>query len=214
MKKEWIRILAFIIMLLPAQGFKGYSQVYVAGPLCVLPTTEYQYNLSGNWTDTSQMQVCITGGIIAGSGTSCYNGIPLRMVRVVWSDTTAGRIYVGSGAGTATVDVSMTHVLQGGKIDSTDAVQAIQAGTIPSSIHCKEATGGGCAPNYRYQWQQSSDNIVWNDSSGANDAQLTISTVINSTVYFRRRVTEAGSLNEAYSDVAMVVVTSSTTGNP
>jgi hypothetical protein len=207
MKKEWIRILALIILFLPAQGFMGYGQVYVAGPSCVVPATEYQYNLSSNWTDTSQIQVCITGGVFAGSGDSCYNGTPLRMVRVVWNDTTVGRLYISSSAGVGTLNVNMTHALQGGKIDSTAAIQVIQAGTIPSSIHCTGAAGGSCAPGYQYQWQQSSDNVVWNDIPGADDAQLTISAVVNSTVYYRRKVTEPGSVNEAYSDVAMVIVT-------
>jgi len=207
MKKEWIRILAFIILFLPTQGFMGYGQVYVAGPSCVVPATEYQYNISCNWADTSQIQVCITGGIIAGSGNSCYNGPLLRMVRVVWNDTTAGSIYISSHAETGTLNVNLTHVLQGGKIDSTVAVQVIQSGTIPSAIQCNGATGGSCVPDYQYQWQQSSDNIAWNDIPGANDALLTISAVVNSTVYYRRKVTEPGSENEAYSDVATVVVT-------
>jgi hypothetical protein len=213
MRNKLPRSISFIALLLFLQNSEGYGQVSITGPACVVPAIEYQYNISGNRTDTTNMQLCITGGSIAGIADSCYNGTFLPLVRVVWSDTISGSISIGSSAGSTTLNVNLTHALQGGKIDSLAAVQVIQPGGIPAAINCSVATGGTCISDYWYQWQQSADHVYWSDISGANETRLSFSTGLNSLIYFRRKVVVKGSGNEAYSDAATILITNATTGN-
>src|ERR1051326_4032835 len=85
MKNIFYRVLSMSALLFFFQ--KSFSQVIISGPTCIVPSTVYQYVISGNWDSASSVQVCITAGIIIDStdSTICtpsLNG--LNKVLVMW----------------------------------------------------------------------------------------------------------------------------------
>jgi hypothetical protein len=193
-------------------GQHAFCQVSVTGPQCVVAGTLYQYKISGNWDSLSTIQVCIAGGTIADStaSNSCTNtGAPLANVLVMWNDSSsdAGVIKVTSSVGNATLNVSFSHPLQPGSMDSLSKNQITEADSIPSSIYCDAAAGGSCNPSFSYQWQQSSDMVAWTDIGGAQSQNLAFSSSLGQTTFFRRKVTETVSGTIQYSEIATVNVT-------
>jgi len=200
----WQTILLFLLI----QSSYCYGQVYLTGPPCVVPVTEYQYNISANWGDESQIQVCINGGVVSGTNDVCYVGIPINQIKIKWSEATTGSISIQSlSQEIASLTVSITHELFGGTIDTASAVQVIQPSALPAPINCSVATGGGCGANYFYQWQKSFDHKAWTNIDGANGLKLVFTTPVNSAAYYRRKTIEWGSDNESYSDVATILLT-------
>lgn len=61
----------------------------------------------------------------------------------------------------------------------------------PSSTFTASVSGASIAPGFTYQWQWSSDNVSWNDISGATSATATITAMSTypSTTYYRRKIT-------------------------
>jgi len=186
---------------------RGFSQLSISGPACVVAGTVYQYIFSGVPAGASNMQVCITGGTVAGTDSSCHNGTPVSFIRIVWNTTATGSIAVSGAAGNASLSVNKTSMLLGGKIDSLSRVQAVHAGQLPSTIVCSDAGGGNCSPVYTYQWQQSSDGMHWSNMTGMVSKQLKLSSGVMATIYYRRNVMETVSKTEQFSDPAIVLVT-------
>lgn len=181
------------------------SQVKIDGPTCVTTEVSYQYNITGPWLASSNFQVCVTGGAIADSGTSCIHGDPVSYVRVNWtSGSTAGNLSLTSAVGNFSLDVSIIKTLDGGKIDSNTKLIIADSSTVPPSIHCSAASGGNCSPVYTYQWQQSYDMIDWDDISGGTGQNLSFSHSVSNTTYYRRKVKETKSGAFVFSDEATI----------
>lgn len=210
MQSRWVKSFIYILFFLLAQSVKGYCKVSITGPLCVVAGTEYQYNIIRTGTDTSNIQLCITGGVIAGTASTCRSGSVFSFIRIVWKDTTAGVITINTAAGNVFVNVNMTKGLLGGKIDSSTRMQFIKADSVPSSIRCPAATGGHCSPVYIYQWQQSVNGMSWQDITGAASQHLYFSSVLTQAMHYRRKVRESASGSESFSNTAIVMITAKT----
>ncbi len=201
-----------LILLLVFTGFLGKSQVNISGPTCVNPSTQYQYTISGNWSQGTNMSWCISGGTIVGYGT-CRSGTPLPSVQVTWNTgISSGTVTLNSSIGNKTLSVSIAATLSGGTI-STNKTQTINYNHVPAGINCSAASGGTCSPSYSYQWQQSTDNVNFTAISGATALNLSFSSSLLQTMYYRRLVTETVSGSTAYSDVATVFVNPQLQGN-
>lgn len=60
---------------------------------------------------------------------------------------------------------------------------------------------------YRYQWEESKDNVTWMPIVGATSPNCTGSNIITARTYFRRKVQEYSSGTEAYSNVLVIDIT-------
>lgn len=208
----FIRIATLLLLLFAS---KTYAQVTLIGQQCVMSGTEYSYQISGNWANDATMQVCINGGIVAGTVDSCTaNSLPLAMVNVAWSNITGpGKITLSSNSGNASIDVKIISPLQPGIVDSLNSVQSIGYNNSASQIGCGPATGGSCSPSYNYQWQISINNILWEPVNGAIGLNLDLPPGLTQTTYVRRKVVETLSGIVAYSNSAIVFVAPDLTGH-
>jgi len=213
MRNKFRNVLVCLFCLL-AQSHKSLCQVAITGPTRVIADTEYQYLISGNWDDYSTMQLCIQGGIIVNTDSTCFNGSPVASIHVIWKEDSTASISINSSDGDAFLSMERTTILDGGKIDTLGTIQIVEADSIPKLIHCPEATGGNCSPSYAYQWQQSLDNLSWTDIDGSTSEDLILLAPLAQTTYYRRKVTETISNTIKYSDVAIVVIDISTENNP
>jgi len=202
-KQSIVCILLFLMVFF----VRGFSQLSISGPACVVAGTVYQYIFSGVPAGASNMQVCITGGTVAGTDSSCHNGVPASFIRIVWNTTATGNITVSGAAGNASLNVNKTSTLSGGKIDSLSRVQSVHTGQWPSTTSCSDAAGGNCSPVYIYQWQQSSDGMHWSNMTGMVSKQLRVTSGAFAIVYYRRNVKETVSKTEQFSDTAIIMVT-------
>jgi len=200
-------ILKLIFTIIPVVGLVPLShcgaQITITGPSCVVASTEYQYIISANWPAGSKIQICVRGGIIAGSGKTCTDTEPVSYIRVIWTDSASGAIQITTSDRTASFRVGICSALQPGEIDVSRHIQSARKET-PPAITCSAARGGNCNASYRYQWQQSADNKSWTDISGAASKDLSLPS-LRQTFYYRRRVREISSKTEGFSDVAMIV---------
>lgn len=200
-----MRYIFLLILSLVAKV--SFGQALISGPNCVIPGTEYQYLISGDWSSDTTVQVCLSGGVIAGTTDSCITDTAISFVTVVWdSSTVNGTVSVTVGNENTTYNVTTTSFLTGGLIDSVGKIQFIYTDSIPINITCSEATGGACTPFYDYQWQQSYDYSTWTDIDGGNTQNLSFSAGLSQTTYFRRVVTETASNTIGYSDFAAIIV--------
>jgi hypothetical protein len=161
--------------------------------------------------NTSNVQACATNGMAADSNSNCKN-IRSQFVHIVWnSNATAGSLQITSSSGNASLQISITSVLQPGIIDSALVKQLIAFDSIPKRITCLPAVGGGCSITYNYQWQVSSNKVSWMDIPGATGNDLTFSSPIRETKFFRRKVNGGGT--SLTSNVAVVFVAAPLSAN-
>lgn len=205
MLTKWVKYFLCTILSLPISH--AFAQVSITGPTCVIPGLGYQYNIGGINTDSVNINVCVTGGTITGSDSTCQNG-KFSFIRITWTDSVSGSISLSSVQGNASFNVNMTEPLLPGDIDSSNTVQAVASDSIPSVIHCTEASGGSCAHSYSYQWQQSTTGDNWQDITGNTSADLQLSSPVSQTTYYRRKVKDIGN-SIAFSIVAIILVKSS-----
>lgn len=201
--------LPFLFFSLLLCGFSANSQVAITGPDCVLAETEYQYNLTGSIS--SGAQLCITGGKIVGSALNCISSPAAAFVRIIWTGS-KGSLTLTTEQGNASVQVTMINSMRAGIISGTTKKQFIEYNTFPPAITCGSATGGSCSPSYAFQWQQSLDNLNWEDIRGATGQNLSSMPQLLQTTFYRRKVTETHSGSIAYSDEAVVYVAADTKG--
>lgn len=186
-----------------------FCQVTVSGPTCVISGTIYLYDISANWDSASTMQVCVNGGTLTdstGNITCSINGAPISSIKVNWNDLSNASITVTSSKGNTTLNINITDQLKAGAINSSDKMQTVNYDVVPSTIGCTPDTGGSCSPAYSNQWQQSLDALAWTNIPGAYSQNLGFSTPLQSSMYYRRKVTETVSGTIAYSDIATVNV--------
>lgn len=193
------------LCLIAEAGAKAQS-VSIFGPDCVLPGQQVTYSISGSWTGTTSMQWCVTGGTIVTYGGTCKSGTPWPQIQILWGNGSSGTVSLSASIGFATKTVKFTTALQGGTITS-GASQQITPGSVPAAITCSAAQGGYCTTAaYSYQWEQSTDNTNWTDVPGATGLDLSFTTALSQTTYYRRRVSEMQNGFTAWSAIASVFV--------
>lgn len=204
MNRYYIKLfIALFILLLVRQT--TYSQVTINGPACVINTLQYQYIIGGVSAEDSSMSICLTGGTITDTDSSCQSGGPFSVIRVLWNNMPGEKnITLNSGNGNTVLNIALTSELEGGKIDSSFQLQNLDTSVIPQTIMCSPPKGGGCSSTYYYQWQQSLDNNDWEDIPNANNASLEFESPLLQNVYYRRKVSISNSVD--YSDIAVIVV--------
>jgi len=202
-----LMVLAVFLTSLWLSGF-GQS-ISITGPNCVIAGPVYLYNFVAQWQQGSTVRVCVTGGTLVDSGATCAGGSGiLSFVRVSWDSggQASGTIAVMSSLGDTSLTVSISTPLTGGQLDSSIASQSVDTLTTPATLTVSTPTGGSCQPAYGYQWQQSLDNVVWQNVSGATNPQFPFSGPINQISYYRRVVTDNSANVLAYSNVATIFV--------
>jgi hypothetical protein len=204
MKIKAFSCLLFYLLILT---LSIHSQAKVSGPECVVPGTEYQYDFYSSADQQSQVEVCVEGGWLVKDNDTCYKGKVLSYVRVIWKEgITKGKISFTTVTGSGSLNVRSATAIQGGKIESTSKLQYIQQAKVPQTITCSESKGGNCFPAFVYQWEQSDDNLHWTEIDEAVHKNLSFSSSLDHTVFFRRRSFDASSNSIIYSDVAIVAV--------
>ncbi len=182
----------------------------ISGTTCVVPGTSYQYTFGGSWTSSTTMNWSVSGGVITGTYNTYQSGTPLVRIYVTWnSGITSGNVSCSTSnpfASAVYLYVTASSSLQGGSISNSS--QTINYNTIPTTLSCSAATGGGCSPSYAYQWQLTTNPgvIAWSDISGSTSQNLSFSSGLTATTYYRRVVTESSSGTTAYSNTATVNV--------
>ncbi|HEY6974655.1 MAG TPA: hypothetical protein VH396_00105, partial [Chitinophagaceae bacterium] len=153
------------------------------------------------------MNWCLTGGVISGTSNTCKNGTPVVSILVVWnSGITSGVVSLNSSIGNATLNVTIVPALQPGTINAASKTQNINYNSIPGAINCSVATNGSCFPSYSYQWQQSLNSVNWTSIPSQTSQNLSVTSPLTQTTYYRRMVTETISSSVDYSDIATVYV--------
>jgi len=199
MRKYFFPVLVMIIVL---NSFKGNTQLAIIGPACVLSGVQYQYNIKGNIP--THVNLCVKGGKLSDSST-CASNLSLGFIKIIWSGDN-GSISVISDSGNLFLQVFVTVPLQPGSVDTTNKKQFINYKSAPSSISCSRSSGGGCDASYSFQWQQSLNNLDWQDVPGATQQNLTNIRALTQTTFFRRKTVENMSGSIAYSNSASVYV--------
>lgn len=206
MKLQTNKGLLIACCLLVNVCFNANAQTTISGPTCGMTGIACQYLITGKWTNTSKMELCIKNGKLE-SGEACYNGQPVPYIRVKWNENaTNGSISVNAAEGNASLDVKIARPLRAGMIDEASQKQEIKYDKIPSPISCSPASGGTCDPVFNYQWQESSDQVKWTDLSGQTGKNLVVSVSKTRTVFYRRKVTETRTKTIGFSTVAAVFV--------
>lgn len=194
-------------MLLISCLQKGTAQIKISGPVCAVPGITYLYRIEGNKDSIKTLSLCVKGGTIPGLSSDCYTGKPVPFIKVQWNkEAKTGSISLASSGITSVLNVEMAGTLNPGIIDSSHSIQQIDINTVPDSIDCSEASGGNCSPEYRYQWQVSSDATHWSNIDGSAGRDVIFSTPLKSPSFYRREVTEIKSGSVSYSNIAAVYV--------
>jgi hypothetical protein len=184
-----------------------YAQPQINGASCVIPTTDYDYLITGNADSVASITVCITGGIFANTQNTCKTITPHSMVRINWNDSaTTAKIIITYSGTQKTKQILVTKPLSAGIIANQLKRQIIKYDAVAAFIPCSEAKHGSCSPNYSYQWQKSSNALSWTDITGANGQHLPPQGALKEPVFYRRKVTETVSGTVAYSTMATVFV--------
>ena len=195
------RSLAIAFVLTASLAGSAQAQFSITGPTCVTSGVQYTYTISGPWTSGTNMNWFQTTGSIVGNG----SGTPQPTVTVIFSSSGYVKVNTTNPSGSATLNVNVMTALAGGTV--TNPSQTINYNTLASPISCPVATGGSCStPSYTYQWQSSPNNGTYTNITGAAGQNLTISSPLTATTYYRRQVTETTSNTTTYSTVAVINV--------
>lgn len=199
---------SLVFALLLTASFSVRAQIAITGTTCVVPGTTYQYLIKGNWDAKASMQICAIGGVLALANSPCTGkGAPVSSVLVIWSEAaTTDTLSLVSSAGNLSVAVTATIPLRAGSIVAGSKAQTVAFNCAPASIACGADSGGTCKPVYVHQWQQSRDDVHWQDIAQATGINLAVIPTQHQTIFFRRMTTETSSGSIAYSDVATVFV--------
>ena len=185
------------------------QSVSLSGPSCVTTGAVYLYAVSATWDSGATVRFCLNGGTLVDSGGTCAGGYGiLSFVRVTWDSggQTSGSVSVTTSLGNDSISVTIAQPLSPGQIDSGVLNQNLDTATTPATLTCSTPSGGGCSISYQYQWQQSFDNVIWQNVSGGVSASLSFSGPLSQTNYFRRLTTNAVSNAFGYSNVATLSI--------
>jgi|GEM_PF-1019812 len=200
-----IRRALFSISFIFFTATAGFAQQpYVMGTSCIQLNTEYHYFVGGVSDYQANFTWSVSGGTITESYTTYANGDGLSSIHVTFTSL-GGAIWVQSYEGSSPqYSVNVLTTLSPGSIYS-NAYQNISYNTTPSTIYAAGATEG-CPGTHSYQWQQSPNNSNWTDMSGKTSENLTFSSGLTQTMYYRRKVTGANSGSDGYTGSATVDV--------
>ena len=203
-RKLLLKCLVFAALFLVFAGSRAFGQgENISGPTCVTLGVQYSYTLS---CYPASFTYVISGGTLSTGGTSGSHVAGTVTLLITWSSSTGKNIALNSSAGNINYPVSSTTSVSGGSITSGQT-QSINYNTLPAAINCGVATGGACSsPSYSYQWQSSPNNVTYTNISGATSQNLTFSSALTATTYYRRYVVETVSGGTAYSNVATITV--------
>lgn len=198
-KKLFAKKMILSFLLLAIGRVVAFSQS-INGTTCVVPNVEYIYTFSGTYSPSTTFTWDVNGGTFVGAS----SGTPLPSVHVKWTSTgTNIHVVTSNPSASANLGVTVAPALQAGAI--ANPAQTINYNTVPATINCPAATGGGCGtPSYAYQWQQSINNVTFTNISGATSQNLSFSAALTQAMYYKRMVTVNGSTG--YSTVATVNV--------
>ncbi|NII28351.1 RHS repeat-associated core domain-containing protein [Pseudoflavitalea sp. X16] len=198
-----IKLLLTLLTVFILQNSYGQAGIY--GESCVIRGSVQSYSITGNWTPSTNMEWCITGGTIVGTSGSCKSGTPVHSISVVWGNGAGGTVSLWSSIGSASLDIDFTNSLNGGA--TAPAAQQVTYNSIPATITCSAPSGGSCtSTNYRFQWQQSADTTTWTDIAADTGVSHSFSVGLTQTMYYRRKVTIG--TKYAYSTRAAVYIIS------
>ena len=215
MLQKYFRTTGIYCFLLLCASLSSYSQVSISGPTCGVAGSTSYFNAvrsDGDFNGVTNMEWCVTGGIILQAygmditgNSTCQTGTNVYSIIVQWNSTTSGSVSLTTPVGNAPNHfVTISNALTPGTISNTS--QTIAYNTTPATLNCSVASYGYCTPSYQYQWQKSPDNSSWTDISGATSQNLSFSTELIQTTYYRRRVYETNTSTYAYSNTATVFV--------
>src|SRR6476660_9383658 len=126
-----------LLFLFSSLSFVAKSQVLISGPTCVRAGMEYQYIINSNLSTESTIQICVRGGVIVDSSSSCIAGNSFSQMRVIWDfNTSESTIQLSSSQGDTSVTVLISDTLRPGIIDSSLKKQTIDSNDIPRTIIC------------------------------------------------------------------------------
>lgn len=199
-----LKLLFSLIFLFSA--FVVFAQVTVDGPNCVTTGLVYQYNIHGEWKGNDKISVCVEGGMLAESQTSCIEVQNLSYVKVQWSEgKTTGKITLTSNTGASNLSVNIVTPFKPGFIENAGR-QILPSNKIPASISCTDASGGNCSPSYYYQWEQSFDRNHWSELLGATQSNLSFIAPLTKTTFFRRKAFESKSHTMGYTNQVAIFI--------
>ena len=120
------------------------------------------------------------------------------------TSTTSYRRMETSGTCGTVISNAVTITVGGNLVaGSVGTSQSICYSTAPTAFSSNTLPTGGLVA-FTYQWQSSSDNITWNDISGATSTTYTTGN-LTSTTYYRRAET-SGTCGTVYSNIITVTV--------
>jgi hypothetical protein len=182
------------------------AQTAITGVQCVLPGMTYQYELKASTKENEKLKICVENGVLVETSTACTEKESLSYVRVQWQqDKKGGKLTLSAPSGTTTLDVEISMPLNPGSIQTTDK-QMISYNKQAPTLSCTPASGGNCSPVFVYQWEQSADKLRWTAISGATGMNLSLSTPLKQTMFFRRKAVESRSQSAGYSNEITVFV--------
>jgi len=168
----------------------------------VFPFKELLANTGGSGVYTYQWQ--------SSPDDHTFTDIPGATTKVYQSPNIFSRTYfrrIDSGGACASVstDTIVVDAITGVNPGQTSGpLASICYNTIPPTgiLSLSGATGGSGGPgSEHYQWQQSTDQVVWVDIAGANGLNYTETNQLTDTTYYRR---QAG-MGPGYCDTAYTV---------
>lgn len=207
--RQSVRIqFVLLALLLLGTGYVSTAQlpVHLSGPDCVVTGIPYQYLIIGQRDSALQLKICITGGVLIDSASCTTAGKTPPFVMVVWSEGATHGITLNTTAGSNNFPVLIARALTGGEVAEADRVQFYDSTKTQVAFSCSPATGGNCSPDYQYQWQQSDDNQVWQNVSGAISKDLVLTGVQSKNRMYRRMVREIKGGRVAYSNEVQLIV--------
>ena len=203
----------FYTALILFAAINSQAQFTISGPTCVTTGVAYTYAISGSWTTSTFMSWSISGGVITGTSNTSTSGTPKPSISITWNNTSSGTVTLNTSnpSGSTNKNVTIAATLSPGALTGGGS-QNITYNTLPATITCAVATGGNCSPAYTYQWQSSLNNVSYSNIVNATGQNLSFSTGLTQTTYYRRMVTETNSGSIAYSNAATVFVFAQLTG--
>lgn len=167
----------------PGNAFPAYQIIPYNGTAATITAIDVGGNgCSYQWITSSKADFSNAEAVPGATNTTTYTPTGLTATKYYRLVTTCnGGPFIYSSI----VQVDVYPKLNGNELLPAEIV--IPAGGNPGLLSAGRAGGGGCNGDYRYQWQQSSDGITFNDINQA--AGLTYEPgPIMGPVYYRRKV--------------------------
>jgi len=163
--------------------------------------------VGGSFNSSWAIKWCVSGGGTINSihnGCQSGTGYAVYVVSITWDASPASHyISLTYNGNSTSLTVTNASTLVAGTISNTS--QSINYNSVPATLSCSAASGGSCgAYTIAYQWQQSDDNVNWNDISGATSQNFSPGTLVQTTYYRRSAVSQTNTA--AYSNTATIIV--------